>query len=237
MPGALSATGILFADVVRDYSRTVMLPGDAIATAADIFAELEQRGGAEFAAEDLKGVALRSLDVRYRRQGYELNVPYDAGRPSDAIDAFHRLHRQRYGFSDAGRPVEIVNLRLRMTAASDSYSPPQRQSVSGDGSAACYATRDVYFEGRFIPTRICRRDGLTPGDCIHGPAMITEYTSATVLPPDARAEVDSLGNLVITFAEEPAPKRWARHCAGLRSRPTSRNAATTPARSSTARAA
>ena len=30
MPGALSAVGILLADAVRDYSRTVMLPGDAI---------------------------------------------------------------------------------------------------------------------------------------------------------------------------------------------------------------
>jgi len=31
--------------------------------------------------------------------------------------------------------------------------------------------------------------------------MITEYTSATVLPPGGRAEVDGFGNIVITFAE------------------------------------
>jgi hypothetical protein len=31
--------------------------------------------------------------------------------------------------------------------------------------------------------------------------MVTEYTSATVLPPRARADVDELGNLVITFPE------------------------------------
>ena len=36
MPGALSAVGILLADVVRDYSRTVMLPGDAIENIEDI---------------------------------------------------------------------------------------------------------------------------------------------------------------------------------------------------------
>ena len=46
------------------------------------------------------------------------------------------------------------------------------------------------------------RDQLTPGDHIHGPAMITEYTSATVLPPDARAEVDAFGNLAISFEGE-----------------------------------
>jgi N-methylhydantoinase A len=48
MPGALSAVGILLADAVRDYSRTVMLPGDAIESLEDSFAELEQRGVAEF---------------------------------------------------------------------------------------------------------------------------------------------------------------------------------------------
>ncbi len=90
--------GILLADAVRDYARTVMLPGDAIGTLADTFAELEQRGVAEFAAEDMQGKAERSLDIRYRRQGYELNVPYDQQSPADAIAAFHQQHLQRYGF-------------------------------------------------------------------------------------------------------------------------------------------
>ena len=204
MPGALSAMGILLADVVRDYSRTVMFPGDAIANVDEIFTELEQRGVTEFAAENIKGVALRSLDMRYRRQGYELNVPFDTQLPAASIEAFHRLHQQRYGFCDADRPIEIVNLRLRMIASTEPYVPPQRQPVPGDGSAAYHATRDVYFDGGFIPARIYRRDQLTPGDRIHGPAMITEYTSATVLPPDARAEVDAFGNLVISFEGEPA---------------------------------
>ena len=65
----------------------------------------------------LKGAAHRSLDLRYRRQGYELNVAFDGQAPAHSIEAFHQLHRQRYGFSDAERPVEIVNLRLRMVAA------------------------------------------------------------------------------------------------------------------------
>jgi N-methylhydantoinase A len=204
MPGALSAVGILLADAVRDYSRTVMLPGDGLMTLADTFAELEQLGVAEFAAEGLHGLALRTLDVRYRRQGYELNVPYDAQSPADAIDAFHHLHQQRYGFSDQARPVEIVNVRLRMIASREPYSPPQQQPRSGGGTGACYATRDVYFDGKFLPTRLYRREGLVPGDRIEGPAMITEYTSATLLPPDCCMTVDAFANLVITFTKETA---------------------------------
>ena len=204
MPGALSAVGILLADAVRDYSRTVMLPGDAIESIGDSFAKLEQRGVAEFAEEGLQGVVQRTVDVRYLRQGYELNVPYDTQSPAQVIDAFHRVHQQRYGFCDVQKPVEIVNLRLRMVAAGESYSPPYRQRVPGDGSAACYAEREIFFDGKFIPSRLYRRDKLVPGDTIHGPALITEYTSATVLPPGCRACVDGFGNLIISIAKETA---------------------------------
>jgi len=202
MPGALSALGILLADAVQDYSRTVMLPGDAIERLEDGFLELEQRGAAEFAAEGLEGVAERGVDMRYRRQGYELNVSYDMQAPLRTLDAFHRLHKQRYGFCDVERPVEIVNLRLRMTAAAEPYAPAGQEPAPGDGGAACYAEREVFFDGRFLPTRLYRRERLVPGDVIQGPAMITEYTAATVLPPGANAEVDGFENLILNLAEE-----------------------------------
>jgi N-methylhydantoinase A len=38
---------------------------------------------------------------------------------------------------------------------------------------------------------------LRPGDRFEGPAMISEYSSATVVPPGCQVEVDGLGNLVI----------------------------------------
>ncbi len=202
LPGALSAIGILLADAVRDYSRTVMLPGDAIETLEDNFVELEQRGVAEFAAEGLQGMAQRTVDVRYRRQGYELNVPFDKQSPAQSIAAFHRLHQQRYGFCDVSKPVEIVNLRLRMVAAGEPYAPAYREPVPGDGSGACYAERPVHFAGKFLTTRHYRREGLAAGDAIQGPAMITEYTSATALPPGCGAQVDGYGNLILSITEE-----------------------------------
>jgi N-methylhydantoinase A len=202
MPGALSAVGILLADAMRDYSRTVMLAGDAISDFDGIFAKLEQQAEEEFAAEGLHGEWRRSADLRYRRQGYELNVDYDPASPAKSIEAFHALHRQRYGFSDVQRPVEVVNLRLRMSAPGEAYAPTKSEMVPGDGGAALYATRAIYFDGAFTPAPIYRRDGLEAGDAIEGPAMITEYTSATVLPPGCRARVDGFGNLVIAVAEE-----------------------------------
>jgi N-methylhydantoinase A len=202
MPGALSAVGILLADTVRDYSRTVMLPGEAIHNLEGVFTEMEKHGLAEFGAEGLQGVPQRSLDIRYRGQGYELNVAYDPHSPPDAIEAFHQLHRQRYGFCDPQKPVEIVNLRLRMIAAAPPYAPPESELIRGDGSEACYAERQVFFDGRPLSSKIYDRQSLLPGAVLHGPAMITEYTSATVLPPDCHAQVDGFGNIVITLAGE-----------------------------------
>jgi N-methylhydantoinase A len=197
MPGALSAVGILLADAVRDSSRTVMLPGTSLGSVVEMFAEMERVAAAEFAAEGLQGVAQWSVDLRYRGQGYELNVPYERERPESAAAAFHALHRQRYGFSDERKPIEMVNLRVRMVAKAEAYEPEFREPVAGDGAAAFYAERDVFFTDGFVKAKLYRRDALLPGDVVPGPAMVTEYTSATLLPPGCVAEVDGFGSLVI----------------------------------------
>ncbi|MFZ0630449.1 MAG: hydantoinase/oxoprolinase family protein [Acidobacteriaceae bacterium] len=203
MPGALSALGILLADVVRDHARTVMLPGDAIRNLANEFAILEQQARSEFAEEGLEGTPVYSLDLRYRGQGYELNVPWSAGNPGDSIDAFHSLHRQRYGFSDPGKPIQIVSLRLRMTAHAEPWEPKRSDSRSSDGSAARCDERHIFFDGEFLASPVYRRDQLVAGDLIEGPALITEYTSATLLLPGSRATVDPFLNLVIDVRAAP----------------------------------
>jgi len=204
MPGALSAVGILLADAVRDYSRTVMLPGEAIESLEEIFAEMESRGAEEFSGEGLDGLPQLTLDLRYRGQGYELNVPYARQSPAQSLQAFHQLHLRSYGFCDPQKPVQIVNLRVRMVAAAEPYSPPYSALVPGEGRAACYAEREIFFAGGWRRSRLYHREVLKSGDVIHGPAMITEYTSATALLPDCRAQVDGFGNLVIEISEEMA---------------------------------
>ena len=198
VPGALSAVGILLADTVRDYSRTVMLPGDRIDALKPLFAELQKRGTMEAAAEGFDAQPQSSIELRYRGQGYELNVPFDAESPSNAIESFHQLHGRRYGFSDSQQPVEIVNLRLRMIAKVEPYTPPQWEPIHGDGRAALVGARAIYFEGKTQMSKCYRRDSLVSGDQLHGPAIITEYTSSTILPPGCHARIDGLRNIVIT---------------------------------------
>ncbi len=202
IPGALSAFGILIADTVRDYSRTVMLPGSSLHELERRFEELSSLAVADFTAEGLEADLQWSLDLRYRGQGYELNVPFDPEYPLRAADEFHVLHRQRYRFSDEKKPLEIVNLRLRAVSAGEAYEPKFSEPVPGDGSAAYLGEREIFFVDRMRPSRLYQRDLLRAGDCFAGPAMVLEYTSATILPPDCEARVDGYGNLIIQFPEE-----------------------------------
>ena len=191
LPGALSAVGILLADTMREYSRTVMQTIEA--DLEEAFAELERLGFAEFVTEGLEGKSFRSVDLRYGGQGYELNIPYGPGMAA----AFHVLHKRRYGFANEARPLEIVNVRVRLVAAADVFEPPRQTVVEGDGDSALVGTRTAYFDGAPHETRIYERDSLHAGDTFAGPAIISEYSSATILPPGDVLRVDSFANLVI----------------------------------------
>jgi N-methylhydantoinase A len=191
MPGALSAVGILLADAVRDYSRTVMLPGSQMEELEAEFVALEELGVSELM--DAERVVERSVDVRYRGQGYELNVLHD----DDAAERFHKTHEQHYGFANRERALEIVTVRVRVRVASEAYAPLREEVRVGDASGALRGEKQMYFDGYWRTAPVFDRERLRAGDGIEGPALVAEYTSATVLPPGARLVVDALRNLVI----------------------------------------
>jgi N-methylhydantoinase A len=158
-----------------------------------IFAELEELGTEEFRVEGLAGQSFRSVDLRYKGQGYELNVPFGPEMGAQ----FHELHQRRYGFENEMRALEVVNVRVRMVSAAEAFEPVAQPLREGDGSHALTGTRPVYLDARFRETRVYDRELLRPGDTFAGPAIVSEYSSATILPPGDVLRVDGLGNLVI----------------------------------------
>ena len=192
-PGALSALGILLADTVRDYSRTVML-----STEADLelhFKELEKLAATQ--TGDVCGSAVRSLDLRYVGQGYELNVP--AG--PDFLESFHRIHRKRYGHADETKPVEVVNIRLRLTVPGEAVNLPVYPTGDGDAGQALLETRPMILAGKNQPGKVYQRELLEPGDGVDGPAIVVEYSATTVIPPGWTALVDARKNLVLEVSQ------------------------------------
>jgi N-methylhydantoinase A len=193
VPGALSALGILLADATREGSRTVMLPGEALQSLEEHFESLQTEARAQFSAEDSL-IVERSVDLRYKGQGYELNVPYT----SETAEAFHLQHEQQFGFADRSRQLEIVNVRVRLRLTAESFTFAETAPQPGDGSQALCGTSQIYFDGAWFAVATYNRDLLRPGDLVRGPALIGEYTSTTVLPPGCLLEVDRRSNLLIT---------------------------------------
>jgi N-methylhydantoinase A len=157
------------------------------------FEDLERQGLRDMKAEGLESVASRFVDLRYQGQGYELTVEWS----DDVIATFHRLHEQRYGYSDAERPTEIVNLRIRMVAATEQPALQRREPRKGDASAGVIKKKPIYFDGRELTATVYDRARLQSGDRFAGPAVVVEYSATTFLPPECRAYVDEYGNLLI----------------------------------------
>ncbi|HZT72094.1 MAG TPA: hydantoinase/oxoprolinase family protein [Terriglobales bacterium] len=197
LPGALSALGILLADLARDYSRTLMLPFTAHTALEKHFRELERRGRRELRGKAGRARALRSLDLRYAGQGYELTLPCPGreGVGARLAARFHAAHERRYGFSDPKRPIEIVTARVRLIVPAPALRMPRRRERPGDGAAALAGSGAVIQAGRRWPARQYQRERLRPGDRFAGPALIHEYSATSFLPPGWRARVDGLDNL------------------------------------------
>jgi N-methylhydantoinase A len=203
-PGALSAFGILVSDVVKDYSRTVLwrltrqLPPRALQKE---FRKLEQTAQKQFRTEHWHGALHyeRSFDLRYRGQGYELNIP--AG--TDISRRFHAEHQRRYGYHHAGREIELVTLRLRVRMRAPRLNMrPTTAAGKSSGRVAVAERAQVSFAGKALVTPVYERSDLSPGQFLKGPAVVTEYSATTVVPPGKRFCVDRVANLVIEIRSQ-----------------------------------
>lgn len=201
-PGALSALGILDADLRREFSRTVMLaPGSS--QIARVFRDLESEAREAFAVESVRPTLARSADLRYHGQGYELRVEWSA----NAVARFHQLHAQSYGYADSARPVEVVTLRVQAIARTQKPGAPSiaksHRAMGGraprfDQSHLMLSAHRIFEQGRWRNAALYDRALLKSGNRIAGPAVITELSATTYLPTGWIASVDLLGNLVLT---------------------------------------
>jgi N-methylhydantoinase A len=206
LPGALSALGILFSDVVKDYSRTVLwrVPRKIpLARLKQEFSVLQQQAARDFHHEAWQGRVHHraSVDIRYLGQGYELNLPFTR----NLLKEFAQEHHRRYGYAHPTRELELVTLRLRavvksppLNATSDQMGETDHVGTADPGSPST-PKAPVLFDGKKLATAIYSRDALKLGKNYSGPAIITEYSATTVIPPGKRFHLDPAGNLLIAI--------------------------------------
>jgi N-methylhydantoinase A len=210
-PGAstLSAFGMLAADVVKDYTQTVMLPGDTslerISSALD---PLARRGFAEVVEEGVPPDDIRLekfLDIRYAGQSYELTVPWLLSG-ENTIQDFHEIHRAAYGYSNPEAPLEIVNVRARASGKGIAPSFPPARYANPDPGPALWDYRRVVlppgaWRDKAIYTDIpfYRYEHLKPGNIIPGPAVIIRSDTTILISESDEALVDGYLNLLVTI--------------------------------------
>ena len=200
IPGALSALGILRADVAKDLSRTVRLEirgaSDARAALDREFSKLQREGFKQMQGEGFAGRAVqieRALDMRYSGQSYELMVPYTR----DYVAAFHNAHEQRYGYADRARPCEVVNVRARFTGCTPKPELPKLKQGGVSARSALLSQSHAWFAGSRKATPIYAREKLLAGNRIAGSAIVMEYSATALIPPGWTGRVDIHGNILL----------------------------------------
>ncbi|MFN3337686.1 MAG: hydantoinase/oxoprolinase family protein, partial [Thermomicrobium sp.] len=211
-PGVLSALGLLTADLLRDYLRTLMVPAESADTSlTSALTDLTTQAAHDLSQDGIlpsEASFQPALDLRYRGQSYELTVPF-SGDLQAAIRDFHKLHERLYGYAQVTEPVTVVNVRLRVVVPARRISsepvatPHPWEPIPVD-------ERSVVLELRGSPvrTRIPRfqREQLAPGALLVGPALVTQYDTTVVIPPGWRGVVDGNENIVLWSREAEAER-------------------------------
>lgn len=205
-PGIMCATGMLMADVRHDYVQSLISVISALQLddANKRIMELKNQAFTDLTREGFHSEIIDynvSLDLRYRNQAYELNIPLSGmvvneGALQQAIKDFHITHEKVYGFNRLEEDLEVVNIRL---IAFGRINKPKQQELSGSvhQNPLPIAERDVFFQGDFYPTAVYQREDLHVGFVLHGPAIIEQLDSTIVIHPNQQIQVDEYNNLLI----------------------------------------
>ncbi|WP_370618287.1 hydantoinase/oxoprolinase family protein [Mumia qirimensis] len=212
-PGNVSAFGLLTVDVKNDYVQTAV----RLATELDarevegLYAGLAERAAVALRAEGFAPADqrfVRTADLRYFGQAFEVRVPVPAGPVDDEVlravaDAFHAEHRALYGYDfagDASQQVEWVNLRV--SGIGPLRRPVVRRHEAGAdvGVPAPASRREVCFDAArgYVDSGVYDRATLLPGQVVEGPAVIEEYGSTVPVHPGFVACVDPFLNVIVS---------------------------------------
>lgn len=208
-PGVTSAMGLLFVDPLDDFSWAYVRRQDEIdlADMRRLYREMEERVVTSLVRQGVARTQIvvgRALDLRYIGQLHSVTVPLEDITESGfaaAVGLFHEEHLRQYRYSHPEAPVETS--ALRVTARGQREKPnlgALRYTERVEREVMPDRERDVHFDGYgWVRTRVVDRNGLAVGQELSGPCVVEDRDATLVLPPDTRAHVDAIGNIIITL--------------------------------------
>lgn len=199
--GVFSAQGLLLADAIKDYSKSVLKMSQnktAKKEISGLFSNLIKKSITSmkkegFAEHQIK--IIPSLDLRYLGQSYEISVPYKENHSFDS--AFHSAHKKLYSYFHPNRPVEIVNIRVKVVGITEKVRFKKHPPESPNPQAALFGKQELIYGHKTFKAKLYKRPLLKTGNKILGPALIVDEEATTLLPPGWRLTVDGYFNLII----------------------------------------
>ena len=203
--GVLSALGLLLADSIKDYSKSI-LKSTELATPKELekqLYELQKKSFRDMKKEGFPPENIQMspfLDLRYLGQSYEITLPFRPTKSSHLsfLSDFHKAHQRLYSYHHSGRPVEIVNIRLKSIGVTKKINLKKRQIREEIPSKrALLKKQKLFYRGKEHMASVYMRESLESGNRILGPALIVDQDATTFLPPTYSLQVDGLLNLIM----------------------------------------
>lgn len=201
MAGVLSALGIGLADTTALREQAVELPvgpaGHARLTACADDLEREVR-----ADLDAQGVPAHRVEVvrraHLRYSGTDTVLAVEMADPATMTAAFEARHRAMYSFT-LDRPLIAGAVAVEATGRTE--QPDLAPLAIAAGEADEPAAVPLHCAGAWRDAPLHRREALSPGATVNGPAIVAEANATTVIDPGWRATVTDGGHLVLVRTE------------------------------------
>jgi N-methylhydantoinase A len=200
-----SALGLALADYKRVYEVSdpmrMPAPGERIGM---IFAGLERTALEDAGRAHLEQAPLltRSVDLRFRRQTHEVQVPLTDEIVDDTAVAllcerFAIEYERIYGPATAYRPAGIEASTFRIVATLRTQRPETHAMTLADPSPrpARLGDRPVYFSDWIDQTPVYAAEMLRPGHRVDGPAVVDGRATTLVIHPGQTVRVEREGTL------------------------------------------
>ncbi|MBM3344437.1 MAG: hydantoinase/oxoprolinase family protein [Betaproteobacteria bacterium] len=209
--GVASALGLLMAPARIDRVATVAkwLSELNWREFEGAFVKLEGEAGAVIAktlSQRNKPTFVRAADMRFVGQGFELVVslprgPYTARSSTALRAAFMTVYRKTFGHVPPAGDIEIINIRVAVSAAVGKGELTVSAGKRGDAGALKGKRKAwVGARERFEELPVYDRYRLAVGAIVRGPAIVEEDSTTLILPPKASAKVERSGNLAVDLS-------------------------------------
>jgi 5-oxoprolinase (ATP-hydrolysing) len=203
--GVLSAFGMGLANLraLRETSVELALGNDHVGQIEAALDGLAAKAEQELRTQGIDDGAittLRRAHLRYQGSDSALIVVHDTVEAMRA--QFEAMHQARYGFIDQGRALIVAAVSVEAVAEAEdvlddnifqteTQTQPRSQPCTQETSAAMFSLQELHR------TPIYQRAKLGLLDLIHGPAIISDPVSTTVVEPGWAAHVTERRDLIL----------------------------------------